>query len=400
VPVSHIYSTSDGTAGPPFDSHAASVAPDGSLWFVTRRGVTIIDPHSAAVTRPAPLADVRVEELVTGDGRAYHAAGSALAPGTNRIRINYGSISPAAFDLPRFRYRLDGVDAGWIDAGGRRQAIYTNLVPGTYRFRVQAAEGPGAWPDDAADWSFSIEPKFYQARWFYGASALACVAFVVSGWRLRSRALRRKVEAVYAERLRISREIHDTLLQSLVGTTLQLDAAFHEVPEQQSRTRGALLAMRRQIEDYIVEARRSIWELRSPALETHDLVTAMRAAGERLTRGKVTFALTVSGVARRCPSKVETQALRIGEEAIINAVRHGSITRVEIALTFADDCLRLRVSDDGVGFDSTTAQSFSLKGHYGIATMRERAFEAGGHLLVDSAPGSGTEITAEFPLVA
>jgi len=300
LPVSHIYSTSDGTAGPPFDSHAASGAPDGSLWFVTRRGVTIFDPRSLAATRPAPFASVRVEELVTGDGHAYHAKDSALTPGTNRIRIDYGSTNPAAFDLLRFRYRLDGVDAGWIDAGGRRQAVYTNLAPGAYRFRVQAAEGPGAWPDDVTDWSFSIEPKFYQARWFYCASAITVLFVVVSGWRLRSRALRRKVEAVYAERLRISREIHDTLLQSLVGTTLQLDAASHDLPAHQSTTRSALLAMRRQMEDYIVEARRSIWDLRSPSLEIHDLVSAMRASGERLTRGKVAFSLSVAGVPRRC----------------------------------------------------------------------------------------------------
>lgn len=399
LPVSHIYSTSDGTAGPPFDSHAASGAPDGSLWFVTRRGVTIFDPRSLASTRTAPFAGVRVEELVTGDGHAYHSKGSTLAAGTNRIRIDYGSTSPAAIDLLRFRYRLDGVDTGWIDAGGRRQAVYTNLAPGPYRFRVQAAEGPGAWPEDVADWSFSIEPKFYQTRWFYGASSVAFLFVGISGWRVRTRAVRRKIEAVYAERLRISREIHDTLLQSLVGTTLQLDAAFHDVPAQQSRTRSALLAMRKQMEDYIVEARRSIWDLRSPSLEIHDLVSAMRASGERLTRDKAAFSLSVDGEPRRCSSKVETQALRIAEEAVTNAVRHGSVTRVEICVAFENDSLRLRVSDDGSGFEPEKA-TWSSKGHYGLVTMRERAAEAGGRLLVDSALGTGTQITAEFPLTA
>jgi len=305
----------------------------------------------------------------------------------------------AAFDLLQFRYRLDGVDSGWIDAGGRRQAVYTNLAPGSYRFRVQASEGPGAWPDDVTDWSFSIEPKFYQTRWFYCASAIAFVCAGLSGWRLRSRALRRKVEAVYGERLRISREIHDTLLQSLVGTTLQLDAAYHEVPAQQSRTRTALLAMRKQMEDYIVEARRSIWDLRSPSLEIHDLASAMRASGERLTRGQVAFSLAVAGAPRRCSSKVETQALRIAEEAITNAVRHGSVTRVDVSLAFDDDSLRMRVTDDGGGFEPEKA-SRSVEGHYGLVTMRERAVEAGGRLLVDSALGSGTRITAEFPLTA
>jgi signal transduction histidine kinase/ligand-binding sensor domain-containing protein len=400
LPASHIYSTSDGTAGPPFDSRAASRAPDGSLWFVTRRGVTVFDPRALAATGPAAFAGVRVEELVTGDGHAYHVKDNSLAPGTNRIRIDYGSTSPDAFDLLRFRYRLDGVDAGWIEASGRRQAVYTNLAPGTYRFRVQAAEGPGAWPDTAVEWPFSIQPKFYQTRWFYCASAAALLFVGMSGWRLRSRALRRKLEAVYAERMRIAREIHDTLLQSLVGATLQLDAAFHEVPEQQSRTRAALLAMRRQIEGYIVEARRSIWDLRSPSLEIHDLVSAMRASAERLTKGKVALSLSITGVPRRCPANIETQALRIAEEAIANAVRHGSITRVDIALAFDDESLRLQISDDGRGFDTEQAMTWHVKGHYGLVTMRERAIEAGGRLFIDSTVGSGTQITAEFPLTA
>jgi signal transduction histidine kinase/ligand-binding sensor domain-containing protein len=400
LPASHIYSTSDGTAGPPFDSHAASRAPDGSLWFVTRGGVTIFDPGALAASGAVPSSGARVEELVVGDGHAYHAKGSALAAGTNRIRIDFGSTSPDAFDLPRFRYRLDGVDSTWIDASGRRQAVYTNLAPGSYRFLVQAAEGPGAWPVAAVEWPFSIEPKFYQTRWFYCASAAALLFVGMSGWRLRSRALRRKLEAVYAERLRIAREIHDTLLQSLVGATLQLDAAFHEVPEQQSRTRAALLAMRRQIEGYIVEARRSIWDLRSPSLEIHDLVSAMRASAERLTKGKVALSLAITGVPRRCPANIETQALRIAEEAIANAVRHGSITRVDITLAFDDESLRLQISDDGRGFDTEQAMTWHVKGHYGLVTMRERAIEAGGRLFIDSTVGSGTQITAEFPLTA
>jgi len=168
---------------------------------------------------------------------------------------------------------------------------------------------------------------------------------------------------------------------------------------QQSRTRAALLAMRRQMEDYIVEARRSIWDLRSPSLEIHDLVSAMRASGERLTRGKVTFSLSVVGVPRRCSSKVETQTLRIAEEAVTNAVRHGCVTRVDISLAFENDSLRLRVRDDGRGFEPDKT-SWSVQGHYGLVTMRERAVEAGGRFAVDSAVGMGTQVTAEFPLTA
>jgi signal transduction histidine kinase/ligand-binding sensor domain-containing protein len=392
----HVYEAADGAAG--FPVIGGVNGPDGSLWFVGSRGLTVLDPRVLRSSEQRESPTPRVEGILTGDGRFYLGEGAALQPRTSRIRVDYGTISPGRIDGVRFRYRLDGFDNDWVDAAGRRQAYYTNLPPGNYRFRVQAGEAAGAWASAVASWSFAIGPVFYQTRWFYTMCLLALGLAAIGVWRLRTRQLRKELAAIYGERIRLSREIHDTLLQSLVGISLQLDAAAYDVPDRQSRLRAVLVAMRKQIEDYIVEARQSIWDLRSPTLDRHDLVNAMRVAGERLTAGKVAFAVSVTGHPRPCPPKVETQALRIGQEAIMNAVRHAGAQRVQLEIGFGDRYLRLRVTDDGRGFDFDEVLAATPRKHYGLVSMKERAADAGGRFTVDSLPGQGARIVAEFPL--
>jgi signal transduction histidine kinase len=237
---------------------------------------------------------------------------------------------------------------------------------------------------------------FYQTGWFYSAVAMALLLGGMGAWRLRVHQVHKEVSAVFGERLRLSREIHDTLLQSLVGIALQLDSASHAVDATPSRARAQLVAMRRQVEEYIREMRQSIWDLRSPALDRHGLVGALRATGERLTAGKTRFALTVTGTPRRYPSRIEMHALRIGHEAVMNAVRHAEARQVQMEIGFEDQLLRLRIVDDGHGFGAAGAAPEPA--HYGLVSMRERAADAGGRCTIESAPGAGVQVVAEFPL--
>jgi signal transduction histidine kinase len=195
----------------------------------------------------------------------------------------------------------------------------------------------------------------------------------------------------------MSREIHDTLLQSLVGIALNLDSAAHEL-DRSSRTRTQLTGLRRQVEEYIREVRQSVFDLRSPALHQHGLIGALRATGERLTAGRASFALTVTGTPRPCPSKVETHALRIGHEAVMNAVRHSKARHINMEVGFEEEALRLRVTDDGGGFQDGDDPDAGR--HYGLITMKERAEDAGGRCTVESVDGVGVCVAAEFPLVS
>src|SRR6185436_14580906 len=180
----------------------------------------------------------------------------------------------------RFRYRLDGFDRTWIDAGARRQASYTNLTPGPYRFHVMTERDDGTWEEPGAMWEFSISPTFYQTKWFYAACAMALGFAVFSAWRLRLRNVRKEFALLLGERARLSREIHDTLLQSLVGVALQCDALASDV-DARSPVRQRFVRLRKDVEEHIREARQAIWDLRSPKLQRTDLPTALAEAGER-----------------------------------------------------------------------------------------------------------------------
>ena len=322
----------------------------------------------------------------------------SLPARTSRLEIAYSELNLTSPLRTRFRYRLEGFDVDWVDAGTRRQAFYTNLPPRSYRFRVVPSNNDGTWAETGASWEFSIRPMFYQTTWFR-ASALAALGFSMwAGWQLRLRKIRRQYVLILGERMRLSRELHDTLLQSLVGVALQFDAVATDVESSSVATQKQFVRMRKQVEEYIREARQSIWDLRSPRLERRDLVAALRDVGQHVTEGhSITFALDVAGDPRRCSQKVEAQLLRIGQEAVTNAVRHARATHIQMALHYDEGSVSLQVIDNGCGFDHRAVVNDDPQ-HYGLMGMRERAEDVGGHLEVMSEARRGTQISAVVPL--
>jgi signal transduction histidine kinase len=345
----------------------------------------------AVTARTVP---VRIEGASVDDGRLHTVSGTTLPAGTRRLQINYTALTLRSPNRIRFRYRLDGFDASWIDAGARRQAFYTNLPPRKYTFRVEASTDENAWTGSPAGWDFQIEPMFYQASWFY----LLCTALVglVAGamWQFRIRMMRREFSAVLAERTRLSREIHDTLLQNMIGVALQFDALADSIGALSSDARHKLVRARKQVEGYIREARQSIWDLRSPSLQRRDLATALREIGTRATDDTtVHFESRTIGAARQCSAKIENALLRIGQEAITNALRHSRAERIDLELRFDEETLTLRVHDNGCGFDTERVSS-ELNGHCGLISMRERAEDIEGEFKISSTMGSGTAVEA------
>jgi len=296
----------------------------------------------------------------------------------------------------RFRYQLDGFDSGWTTADTARQATYTNLPPGTYTFRVETqAEGDASM--DAATWRFTLRPRFTQTRGFYAMIAGLLVTVLYGAWRIRLRVVRHQFSMVLAERTRLSREIHDTLLQSLVGLTLQIDKALRLVRTSPPKATDQLARMRKLAEGYIRDARTSIWDLRAPVLESVDLVTALNELGQRMVADEgIAFTSTVVGESRDLPPKIENNLLRIGQEAIANALRHANAGSIAVELQFDRDAITLRVTDDGQGF--TPDFTGDALGHYGLANMRDRAKELGGDLSISSTPKHGSTVEATIPL--
>lgn len=197
--------------------------------------------------------------------------------------------------------------------------------------------------------------------------------------------------AILHERNRMAREIHDTLAQGFTGIVIQLEAADDTLEDAPGTARGHLSRARSLARDSLAEARRSVWALRSdrPA----DLLTAFRQQADSLTAGtKIMVQVTQDGVPRPLPENLEQSMLRIGQESLTNALRHGKANQVWIRLSYAGESVELKVEDDGIGFDPATSTN-----GFGLTGMRERAEELGGTLQIAAVPGRGTTVVVRFP---
>jgi signal transduction histidine kinase len=250
-------------------------------------------------------------------------------------------------------------------------------------------------------------PSWWNLRhtlWLLGITGgvlLAVVLWVVAlGRRLRQQMgiIRQKLRssAVLEERNRIARELHDSLEQELAGITMQLDLAVDCFQQAPRVAEQALETARNMSRRSMVEARRSVWDLRCQLLEDGSLVSALAQIVEPLApRQHVTVDAKVEGNPVRLRRPVEMNLLRIGQEAVANAVKHGRARRVSIELRYAPTSVCLTVSDDGQGFAADQAAS---AGHFGLLDMRERAHSMGSQLRVESEPGRGTRIAVEVPV--
>jgi signal transduction histidine kinase/ligand-binding sensor domain-containing protein len=385
----------DGLAGTPIaeGANAGVRAADGVLWFATSGGATLVDP--ARVGASPPLPPVRIES-VSADGQALDPSTRVFgASRAAHVHVAFTALTLTDPTRVRFRYRLDDHDYDWVDAGSLREAAYTNLPPRRYRFVVEATSGDGVWRSGAAT-EFMIAPMFYQTAWFYVLCAGLVGAGVVGVWRYRVQQVRQQFALVLGERIRMSREIHDTLLQGLAGMALEVDDLAHTLEGAAPGTRERVLAMRKRVEDYLRQARLSIMDLRAPDLATKNLAQALREAGQRAIGDRpVRLGLVVQGELRACSPRVKEQLLLIGQEAVSNAVRHGNPTSVEVELSCDEDRMRLRISDDGRGFDP--GETGEAEGHFGLRGMRERAQQVRGSVVIHSTPGHGTRVEAVVP---
>lgn len=391
-----IYDKTDGMAGTSrwFGNRTAVRAGDGRLWFVSGRGVTVVD--SAALDDETFPAAARIESALVDGRRIAPVLMQALPPRTVRLQVEYTVLNLTSPLKTRFRHKLEGFDGGWIDAGTAHSASYTNLPPREYAFLVMAAGPDGRFSGTATEWRFRIQPLFYQTWWFAGLCLTALSAPIVVVWRLHVRRVRRQFALLLEERVRLSREVHDTLLQSMFGCALQLDAIGAAVSTAAPELRGALANLRHQVEEDIREARYSIWNLRTPSLQAQDLPSALRGATTHVTGSTgIRTSFDVMGTPRRVKPDVEEQLLRIGREAITNVIRHAGAKELRLVLVYNAWSITLQVVDDGRGFSPADRQWHTK--HFGLAMMRERAESVGGTLAVESRLGAGTTVTAEIP---
>ncbi|PTL80714.1 sensor histidine kinase [Vitiosangium sp. GDMCC 1.1324] len=366
---------------------------DGRLWFAATNGLAWMDPER--IHRNARSPPVVIRSLVAGDRRYGPEAGLHLPPRTHGLKIAYSALSLSMPERVAFRYRLEGVDEDWQDPGTRREAIYTNLGPGTYRFRVIAANEDGVWNEQGAALDFEIEPTFFETRWFLALCVLAGLGVLWLLYVLRLREMtarvRQRLEERHAERERIARELHDTLLQGIQGLMLRLQAISANLPQGEHRE-GLERAMDR-ADDVLVEGRDRVRGLRASSEEIPDLAEAFAAVAREFggSPGPV-FRVAVEGATRVLNPLVADEIYRIGREALRNAFQHAGASEIEAEISYDVDELRVRIRDNGCGIAPSILNS-GRPGHWGLGGMRERAEKVGARLEILSGVGRGTEVT-------
>ncbi len=291
---------------------------------------------------------------------------------------------------------MEGFDDHWTDAGNRRSVSYTSLPPGTYRFRVEARNDDGAWNSEGAVVSFRVIPPVYRRWWFLVLVVLALAAVLMGLYLLRLRRLRRQFDAVLAERNRMAREIHDTLTQDFVGTSLQLDILAYQLRSGQVDKAMAQVRQTRQlVTDGLEEARRSIWELRANNSQD-SLPTRLRTLLQRDTYAGISPELKIGGAYRALDPRIEREILRIAQEALANVAHHAEASETAVELLYFSDHVTLAIRDNGIGFSVEDAAH--KEGHFGLLGMKERAATMDAELDVASEPGCGTNVTLRVPL--
>ncbi len=366
---------------------------DGRLWFATPKGLVEVDPAHFPVNTVAP--PVTLERFAVDDvPQALHAAGSSLRveAGHVHFQFDYAGLCFSAPQKVRYRFMLEGFDRGWTEAGTRRSAYYTNIPPGRYTFRVQAANNDGLWNTEGAALTFELRPHYYQTVWFYALLLASVVGMAVVLLRLRLRRAEGEFRAVLGERNRIAREIHDTLAQGYVGISVQLEVLSELLRLNKAEAAAKHLDQTRgYVREGLDDARQSIWALRSQDSDETTLPVRLRRMVESECGHGLEATFSVFGAYRSMPPGTEREILRIAQEAIHNVKKHAGARHLFVQLEYGTAAIALEVRDDGRGFAADRTPE-SVAGHYGLTGMRERAAVIGGTLEVNSGPGVGTTV--------
>jgi signal transduction histidine kinase len=370
----------------------------GRIWFSTGRGLSVVDWRKQRIDSPPAIAHI---DGISSDGNSVPlTSATTIAASPRRVVIDYAGLNLSAPDRVRFQYKLEGFDRNWTEATAARQAIYTNLPPGPYRFAVKASNDDDLWNGPEAALDFRIAPAFWQTLWFQLLCVLLATSLALLFYRARMREVAKRLNARFNDRLtertRIAHELHDTLLQGLLSASMQLHMAAENVPEDsiaKPQLNHILELMGRVSE----EGRNTLRCLRSSLDDARTLESALSSIPRELSIPEETaYRVVVDGLARPLHPAIRDEAYFIGREALVNAVRHAKASSIEVELEYTAMNLFMVVRDNGCGIDPDVLES-GKEGHWGLPGMRERAEGIGAQLRLFSRSGAGTEVELAVP---
>ena len=382
---------------------------DGKLWFPTQDGVAVID--SGAVAHDSIPPSVMIESSVVDNVPTPVDGQLRIPPGKDEVEINYAALSFTNAAQTHYKYKLEGLDENWVDAGGRRIAYYSHLPPGKYVFHVIAGNSEGVWNNQGKTLAVIVLAPFYEMWWFEMLMLLALGALVATAWRYRVSQLqqaqaaqqafsRQLIASQEAERKRIAAEMHDSLGQRLfVIKNLayfllhpKKDVAAYE-PDVQT-----INEISNEASSAIQETREISYNLRPFQLDRLGLTMAIEAMiRTTATASGIRFTSELDNIDNLFPEDLRINFYRIVQESFANIMKHAQATEVSVRVKRRTENVILTIEDNGHGFtlDERSSQP-SLSG-FGLTGMGERASLLGGELKVRSMQGRGTTVIVEIP---
>jgi len=394
------FTLSDGLGGTEGVKRYRSVIADaeGRVWLSTNRGLSAVNLARGADDSPPAL--VHITE-VSADGSPLDMGVPLRVPAAReRITFRFVGLSLKNSERVRYRYRLDGFDQKWSEATANRETTYGNLHPGSYRFLVMASNSDGIWSGAGAGIGFAVQSTLMQTWWFRTLLLAGAGLAILAVYRMRMHQLTQiltvRFEERLAERTRIARDLHDTLLQGFHGITLRMQGVAKNMPAEDP-LRNMMEDVLDRADEVMREARQRVRNLRRRTSHANELPNRLAKYGEELSKDHTTsFTLAIVGTPKVLVSTVQDDAYRIAGEALSNAFRHASASRIEVEVNYDSSALRIRVRDDGVGFNKKVLMK-GQTGHWGLAGMRERAQAMRAEFNMWSRETAGTEVELVVP---
>ena len=403
------YGRRDGMLNPECNGGAQPAgirARDGRIWFPTQRGVTVFNPESIPIdTTPPP---VLITEVLVADEPVSLNDGIEIRSGPRAIEVRYAALTFIRPELTRFRYRIEGLDTHWTDAGPSRTAHFAQLPYGTFTFRVIAANRDGVWNQQGAAIRIVVIPPFWRTQWFAALISMGVAAVALGVHRARIAHVRRQealraafsrqlIDTQEGDRRRIAAGLHDGLSQSLIVIKNWAFLGKKALPGDHAATQrlGEIEATAAQA---LEELRDVVHDLAPHNLERLGLAQSIVEMVDKIQGvSGIHFKCRVAELNGHMAKPVQINLYRIVQEAINNVVKHSGAARAWIEMDQDGRLLRVAVRDDGRGFDKGTGPEPG-SGGFGLFGMAERLRMIGGRLAIDSAPGRGTSIMIELPL--
>ena len=431
------YSAKDGLQVTEFNMGAQYQSPKGDLFLGGRNGLTSLSPSD--VPRNPYVPPVVLTEL-TQSGIALGAQDGvrnpdhlSLAWPSNYFEFEFAALSYAKPEDNQYAYYLEGVDQDWVFSGKNRRGRYVNLPGGDYVLHLSGSNNDGLWNSDGAELHITVVPPLWQRRWAQGMAALAAAALAVGGYRYRVRSILRRsrdletlvqdrtsqltatnqqlmqvvskrkeaeqrlaqriaAEAVMTERNRLARDLHDAVTQTIFSASILSETLPHSMDSNPAKAHQQIEELQRLTHGALAELRSLLVELRPEGLVRADLADLLGQLCRGIG-GRSGIPVELACDLRvEVPSEIKVTIYRIAQEALNNASRHADPANIRVECTSDEDRIRLRIYDDGKGFD----RQAQAGGRMGLGIMAERAADIGASLTVTSTPGTGTEVLVEW----